>query len=83
MGELTLVQISPKFELVKVQGVNCTFFQLHCIFFVTNRQKTKAKGKPNESTAKQSTLRLYSSSEKAFAAAHLQKNTKIYNYNRP
>ena len=44
-------------------------------------KKTKVKGKRNESTAKQSILRLYSSSEKAFAAAHLQKNSKLYNYN--
>ena len=46
-------------------------FSYTVFFFATNGQKTKAKGKPNESTTKQSTLRLYSSSEKAFAAAHL------------
>ena len=52
-------------------------------FWANNGQKTKVKGKRNESTAKQSILRLYSSPEEAFAAAHLQKNSKLYNYNEP
>ena len=68
-----MVQIRAKFES------NVYSFSHTVFFFANNGQKTKVKGKRNESTAKQSILRLYSSSEKAFAAAHLQKNSKLYN----
>ena len=65
--------------------MNHLYILLATLFFwgANNGQKTKVKVKRNESTAKQSILRLNSSSEKAFAAAHLQKNSKLYNYNRP
>ena len=78
MEKLTLVQIRAKFDST-VHSFSYTVF-----FYATKGQKTKVKGKRNESTAKQSAiLRLYSSSEKVFAAVHLQKNSKLYSYSRP
>ena len=77
MEKLTLVQIRAKFEST-VHSFSYTVF-----WGANNGQKTKVKVKRNECTAKQSILRLYSSSVKSFAAAHLQKNSKLYNYNRP
>ena len=77
MEKLTLVQIRAKFEST-VHSFSYTVF-----FGANNGQKSKVKVQRNESTAEQSILRLYSSSEKAFAAAHLQKNSKLYYYNRP
>ena len=77
MEKLTLVQIRVKFEST-VYSFSYTAF-----FFANNGPKTKVKGKRDESIAKQSILRLYSSAQKAFVAAHLQKNSKLYHYNRP
>ena len=75
MEKLTLVQIRAKFE-----STVHSFSYTVVFFWANNGQKSKVKVS-NESTAEQSILRLYSSSEKAFAAAHLQKNSKLYNYN--
>ena len=67
------------------QSLSQLYILLATLFFggANNGQKSKVKVQRNESTAEQSILRLYSSSEKAFAAAHLQKNSKLYHYNRP
>ena len=59
MEKLTLVQIRAKFEST-VHSFSYTVF-----FGANNGQKTKVEVKRNECTAKQSILRLYSSSEKA------------------
>ena len=79
MEKLTLVQIRAKFEST-AHSFSYTVFLGGQITDKNLRSKFNAM---NLLQNMQSILRLYSSSEKAFAAAHLQKNSKLYYYNRP